>query len=220
VQASLVVHSLSKYIGGHGNALGGAVVDTGLFDWAAYPNIFPAYRKVKPEMQGIQQIRKKGLRDQGATLIADAAHRIAVGAETMALRVDRTCSNALALARTLAAHPKVARVYYPGLPEHPEHTRATELFRRYGGLLSFELVDGADYVDMLNRLRYAVRATHLGDTRTLVIPVAPTIYWEMGAERRASMGIADSLVRVSVGIEDEADLVADFTQALDAIHLG
>ena len=219
VHASLVVHSLSKYIGGHGNALGGAVVDTGLFDWAAYPNIFPAYRKVKPEMQGIQQIRKKGLRDQGATLIADAAHRIAVGAETMALRVDRTCSNALALARTLAAHPKVARVYYPGLPEHPEHTRATELFRRYGGLLSFELVDGADYIDMLNRLRYAVRATHLGDTRTLVIPVAPTIYWEMGAERRASMGIADSLVRVSVGIEDEADLLADFTQALDATSI-
>ncbi|RKH33011.1 PLP-dependent transferase, partial [Corallococcus llansteffanensis] len=69
---------------------------------------------------------------------------------------------------------------------------------------------------MLDHLRYAVRATHLGDTRTLVIPVAPTIYWEMGAERRASMGIADSLVRVSVGIEDEADLVADFTQALDA----
>jgi len=219
-QASLVVHSLSKYIGGHGNALGGAVVDTGLFDWTAYPNIYPAYRKAKPEMQGIQQIRKKGLRDQGATLIADAAHRIAVGAETMALRIDRTCSNALALARTLAAHPKVARVYYPGLPEHPEHARATELFRHYGGLLSFELVDGADYVDMLDHLRYAVRATHLGDTRTLVIPVAPTIYWEMGAERRASMGIADSLVRVSVGIEDEADLLADFTQALDAIHLG
>ncbi len=96
--------------------------------------------------------------------------RIAVGAETMALRIDRTCSNALALARTLAAHPKVARVYYPGLPEHPEHARATELFRHYGGLLSFELVDGADYVDMLDHLRYAVRATHLGDTRTLVIP--------------------------------------------------
>ncbi|MCA1371945.1 PLP-dependent transferase, partial [Bradyrhizobium sp. BRP14] len=88
---------------------------------AAYPNIYPAYRKAKPEMQGIQQIRKKGLRDQGATLIADAAHRIAVGAETMALRVDRTCSNALALARTLAAQPKVARVYYPGLPQHPQH---------------------------------------------------------------------------------------------------
>ena len=83
---------------------------------------------------------------------------------------ERTCSNALALARTLAAHPKVARVYYPGLPEHPQHARATELFRHYGGLLSFELVDGADYVDMLNHLRYAVRATHLGDTRTLVIP--------------------------------------------------
>ncbi|CAH0447299.1 L-methionine gamma-lyase [Ralstonia syzygii subsp. syzygii] len=218
-QAGLVVHSLSKYIGGHGNALGGAVIDTGLFDWTAYPNIFPAYRKVKPEMQGIQQIRKKGLRDLGATLIADAAHRIAIGAETLALRVDRTCSNALALARTLAAHPKVARVYYPGLADHPQHARATELFRHYGGLLSFELVDGADYVDMLNHLRYAVRATHLGDTRTLVIPVAPTIYWEMGAERRASMGIADSLVRVSVGIEDEADLLADFTQALDATGL-
>jgi O-acetylhomoserine (thiol)-lyase len=93
-------------------------------------------------------------------------HRIAVGAETMALRVERTCSNALALARALAAHPKVARVYYPGLPEHPEHARATELFRHYGGLLSFELVDGADCVDMpIRRARNAPRRhAHAGDS--------------------------------------------------------
>jgi O-acetylhomoserine (thiol)-lyase len=88
------------------------------------------------------------------------------------------------------------------------------LFRSYGALLSFELADGIDCFDFLNRLRFVVLSSNLGDNRTLAIPVAHTIFWEMGAARRAEMGIADSLIRLSVGIEDEADLIADFEQAL------
>ena len=215
VHAGLVVNSLTKSIAGHGNVLGGALTDTGLFDWSAFPNIADNFRKQAPAQQGIAQIRAKGLRDFGATLSPDAAHQIAVGAETIALRMERECANALALANMLEADPRVAAVYYPGLPSHPQHTLATELFRAYGALLSIELKPEIDCFDYLNRLKLAINATHLGDTRTLVIPVAHTIFFEMGAAQRAEMGIADSLIRISVGIEDTQDLLADFAAALN-----
>ncbi len=214
VQASLVINSLTKYIGGHGNALGGAVTDTGLFDWKSFPNIYDNYKNAKPENWGILQIRKKGLRDVGATLSAEAAHRLAMGAETLALRMERAAGNCLQLARLLAKHSKVTKVYYPGLEDHPQHRLAGELFRNYGALMSIELADSIDCLDFLNRLQLVISSSHLGDNRTLAIPVAQTIYWEMGSERRAEMGIADSLIRLSIGIEDADDLIADFTQAL------
>ncbi len=216
VQASLVVNSLSKYIGGHGHALGGAVTNTGLYDWSDYEIIAQPYRKGSPQTWGLTQIKKKGLRDMGGTLSADSAHRISVGSETLALRMERACSNALQLANYLSAHPKVSAVHYPGLAGHAQHQRADQLFgHRFGSLMGVELVDGIDVFEFLNRLKVLILATHLGDTRTLVLPVAHTIYYEMGAERRAQMGIADSLLRVSVGIEDIEDLVEDFRQALD-----
>jgi O-acetylhomoserine (thiol)-lyase len=217
VQAGLVVHSLTKSIGGHGNAMGGAVCDTGLFDWSAYPNILPSYRKGNPVGWGLLQIRKKGLRDQGATLRAEDAHRIAVGAETLALRMERTCRNALQLAQWLEAQPQVARVYYPGLKSHAQHERAAALFNGgFGGLMSFELQPGLDVFAFLDALKLVIVSSHLSDTRTLAIPVAHTIFWEMGPEKRAAMGIADGLVRLSVGIEDVGDLQADFAQAFAA----
>jgi O-acetylhomoserine (thiol)-lyase len=160
-------------------------------------------------------LRKKGLRDWGGTLAAEQAHHLAVGAETLALRLTRQCANAQALAEFLLGHPKVSAVHFPGLPRHAEHERAKALFRAPGALMSFELAPGHDVVAMLNRLRVVVLSSNLGDNRTLAIPVAQTIFWEMGAARRADMGIADSLVRVSVGIEDGDDLIADFGQALD-----
>jgi len=214
VGAGLVIHSLTKYICGHGNALGGSVTDTGLYDWTGFPNIYEAYKKVAPAQWGLNQIRKKGLRDFGATLAAESAHRIAIGAETLALRVPRACENAARLAAFLASHPAVDQVYYPGLASHPQHQRASELFKGYGALFSFELAAGIDCFDFLNRLQLVISSTHLGDNRTLAIPVAHTIYFEMGAERRAEAGIADGLIRVSVGIEDGDDLLADFAQAL------
>ncbi len=216
VGASLVVNALTKSISGHGHALGGALTDTGLFDWANFSNIFDAYRKNPVPQWGLAQLRAKGLRDFGASLGPEAAHHIAIGAETLALRSERTCSNAFALAKMLAADPRVAAVYYPGLAEHPQHALCSELFSAYGSLFSFELKPEIDCFDYLNRLRLAIPASNLGDNRTLVIPVAHTIFYEMGPERRASMGIAESLIRVAVGIEDEADLLHDFAQALDA----
>jgi O-acetylhomoserine (thiol)-lyase len=216
VGASLVINALTKSIGGHGNALGGSLTDTGLYDWTKYPNIVDNYKRYAPAQWGMAQIRAKALRDFGGTLGPEAAHHLAVGAETMALRLERECANALAVAKMLEADERVAAVYYPGLPSHPQHAISTELFRAYGSLFSFELKEGIDCFDYLNRLKLGVPASNLGDTRTLVIPVAHTIFFEMGPERRASMGIAESLIRVSVGIEDTADLVDDFYQALDS----
>lgn len=216
VGAGLVVNSLTKSIAGHGIALGGALTDTGLFDWSAYPNIAANFRKQAANAQGMAQLRAKALRDFGAALGPEAAHHIAVGAETLALRMERTCANALALAQMLEADERVSAVHYPGLASHPQHGITSELFRAGGSLLSFELRDDIDPFDYLNRLNLAIPASNLGDTRTLVIPVAHTIFFEMGAERRASMGIAESLIRVSVGIEDAEDLLEDFRSALDA----
>ena len=214
VGAGLVVNALTKSIGGHGNALGGSLTDTGMYDWTSCPNIAANYKKNAPAMWGMVQLRSKALRDFGASLGPEAAHHIAVGAETLALRMERTSSSALALASMLEADERVAAVHYPGLASHPQHGVATELFRAYGPLFSFELREGIDCFDYLNRLKIAISASNLGDTRTLVIPVAHTIFFEMGAERRASMGIAESLIRVSVGIEDTADLLEDFKAAL------
>ena len=216
VGASIVINALTKSIGGHGNALGGSLTDTGLYDWSRFPNILETYKRYPTAQWGMAQIRAKALRDFGGSLGPEAAHHLAVGAETMALRLDRECANALAVAQMLEADDRVAAVYYPGLKSHPQHAISTELFRAYGSLFSFELKDGIDCFDYLNRLQLGVSASNLGDTRTLVIPVAHTIFYEMGAERRASMGIAESLIRVSIGIEDTVDLVEDFRQALDA----
>jgi O-acetylhomoserine (thiol)-lyase len=217
-KASLVINSLTKYIGGHGNALGGAVTDTGLFNWVNYPNIAPILREqIRPEMLGLTQIRKRGLRDGGGTLSPEAAHTISVGAETIALRLDRNCENAGALAKFLENHPLIDKVYYPGLDSHPQHELATSLFHRYGGLMSFVLNDSVDCFAFLNKLNLVIKSSNLGDTRTLAIPVAHTIFFELGAERRAEMGIPESMIRLSVGIEDIKDLLEDFSQALESV---
>ncbi|MCC7005211.1 MAG: cystathionine gamma-synthase family protein [Ottowia sp.] len=214
VGAGLVVNSLTKAVAGHGEVLGGSLTDTGLFNWRHFPNILASYQKGEIQTWGMAQIHAKGLRDFGAALSADAAHQIAIGAETLALRVARASENATALARLLAHDARVARVHYPGMVTHAQHTLAAQLFRQPGWLVSFELREGIDCFDFLNCLELVILASNLGDTRTLAIPVAHTIFHDIGAERRASMGIAESLIRVSVGIEDTADLLADFSATL------
>jgi len=213
VGASLIVNSLTKYIGGHGNALGGAITETGLYDWRTFDNLYDIYRQGDPGKWAVMQIKKKGLRDFGASLGPEAAHHIAVGAETLALRLERQCANAQKLAEFLATQPWVNAVYYPGLPSHPQYARARELFRAPGALFSFELSHSVDLWSYLNALRVVIKSSNLGDNRTLAIPVAHTIYFEMGEQRRASMGIDDSLIRISVGIEEADDLVEDFRNA-------
>ena len=214
VGASLVINSLTKTVAGHGSALGGSVTDTGNFDWTTYPNILDSYRKGDASQWGLLQIKKKGLRDMGASLSSEHAHQISLGAETLALRVERSSATALALAQFLENHPAIGRVYYPMLESHPQHAVAKAHFSAGSWLLSFELRDASDCFAFINRLQLPIKATGLGDTRTLIIPVAPTIFWEAGAQVRAAMGIADGLIRLSVGLEDSADLLADFEQAL------
>ena len=214
VGASLVINSLTKTIGGHGTALGGAVTDTGLFDWANYPNINTAYQKGDSRQWGLTQIRKKGLRDMGASLSSEQAHQISVGAETLVLRQTQCSQTALALAQFLEQHPQVVKVNYPLLASHPHHARAERLFAMGSWLLSFEMASTEQGLALIDKLQLPIAATGMGDTRTLIIPVAPTIFWEAGAAVRAKMGIGDGLIRVSVGLEDQADLLADFAQAL------
>jgi O-acetylhomoserine (thiol)-lyase len=215
VKASLVINSLTKYIGGHGNALGGSVTDTGLFNWENFANIFEGFKKqVKPEVLGITQIRKKGLRDSGGTLAPEAAHSISVGSETLALRMERACTNAFSLATFFEGHQHIKKVYYPGLKSHPQHEIASHLFLKYGALMSIELDNSIDCFEFLNKLKLVVKSSNLGDTRTLAIPVAHTIFNEIGPQKRAEMGISDSMIRLSIGIEDIDDLLHDFKSAL------
>lgn len=215
--ASIVMNSLSKSLAGHGAVLGGSLTDTGLFDWSTYPNIFEGYRKGDSKNWGLLQLRKKGLRDIGGALSADSAQQIALGLETFFLRIERACANALKLAQWLDQHPAVELVDYPGLPHHPQHQRACEMFGNngFGTLLSFTVKDGAKSAfEVLDALKVVMMSTHLGDNRTMTLPIAQTIYAEMTPERRAEWGIRDGLIRVSVGIENIDDLIADWQQAL------
>ncbi|RPG49915.1 MAG: cystathionine gamma-synthase family protein [Gammaproteobacteria bacterium TMED1] len=213
VGASLSINSLTKYIGGHANALGGAVTELNNYDWSSYSNIYDIYKGGDSSSWAITQIKKKGLRDFGAALGPEAAHHISVGSDTLALRMDRACSNAKKITDFLSGHRSIKRLYYPGLQNHPENELAQTLFRHPGAIFSVEL-NNLDCFDFLNKLRLVICSSNLGDTRTLGIPVAHTIYSEMGRKRRLEMGIQDSLVRFSIGIEEAGDLIADFDQAL------
>ncbi|MBU2976762.1 cystathionine gamma-synthase family protein [Alteromonas sp. C1M14] len=214
--ASLVVTSLTKYVSGHGNVLGGVVVDLGNYDWQSYPNISDGYKVADTTQWGLTQIKKKGLRDMGATLAPGSAHAIATGLETLALRMARNCHNAMELATFLHNHPKVAHVYYPGLADHPQHFIARDILDNgYGAILSLDLAEDIDVREFLNALALVISATHLGDNRTLALPVASTIFFENGPQERAKMGISEGMIRLSIGIEDTQDLIADFAQALD-----
>lgn len=212
--ASLVISSLTKYVSGHGQVLGGSVVDTGLFDWQCYANIEPIYKVVDTTQWGLTQIRKKGLRDIGATLPAPSAATILVGMETLDLRYQKACENARKLAQHFINHPQIKSVFYPGLACHPQHYIARDHFSSYGAIMSIELPDGVDIIQLINRMKLVICATHLGDTRTLALPVAQTIYFESTQEERDRMGITNQIVRLSIGIEDIDDLLADFEQAL------
>ncbi|NVK56162.1 MAG: cystathionine gamma-synthase family protein [Alteromonadaceae bacterium] len=217
MKASLVMTSLTKYIAGHGNVLGGAIIDMGTFDWTGFDNIKPQYQVADASLWGITQIKKKGLRDMGATLSPQSAHLISVGLETLTLRMARSTENALKLATYLEGHDHIERVYYPGLANHPQHYIAREQLSSYGAILSFDLVPGIDPCEFLDQLKLVLSATHLGDTRSLALPVASTIFFENGQRERARMGITETMIRLSVGIEDIDDIVADFEQALSCL---
>lgn len=218
VKANMLTTSLTKYIAGHGNVLGGVVVDMGNFDWTTFENILEVYKSADPAVWGMTQIRKKGLRDMGATLAPQSAHLVSIGLETLQMRMQKTCENGLAVAEFLSKQAQVQKVFYPGLAEHPQHERAAHLFNdQFGGILSFELQSNIDMRAFLNHLNTIITATHLGDTRTLILPVASTIFFENGAKQREEMGISDTLVRMSIGIEDAEDLIEDLKLAFERV---
>ena len=214
VGATFSINSLTKYIGGHGNALGGAITDLGTYDWSTYSNIMETYKKFPTEKWGLTQIRKKGLRDGGAALSPEAAQLLSVGSDTLSLRYEKQSHNAVALATYLNEHPQVGQVHYPGLSQHPQAGLAKELFKTPGAILSFDLIKGRDCLEVLDKLKLVICSSNLGDNRTLAIPIAQTIFFEIGIEKRKLMHISESLIRISVGIEDIEDIIEDVRQAL------
>ena len=204
VGASLVVNALTKYIGGHGNALAGS-------DHRHRALRLDALSEHRRHLQAARRRRcgasrrsaRRGCATSAATLAAEQAHHIAVGAETLALRMDRTCANAQALAEFLAGASRGARGPLPGAGRRTRSTRGrSTLFRACGGSCRSSSSTASTASTCSTGSSIVVASSNLGDNRTLAIPVAHTIFWEMGPERRAEMGIADSLIRVSVGIED------------------
>ncbi|WP_224962330.1 O-acetylhomoserine aminocarboxypropyltransferase/cysteine synthase family protein [Geomonas subterranea] len=217
--ADIIIHSTSKYINGTANSIGGAIVDTGSFDWHSekFPHFEPFHRKYR-NFAFTARVRKLIHKDFGACAAPLNAFLSGEGLDTLALRMERHCSNALALARFLKAHPKVAWVNYPGLPDSPFHEVAVRQFGgRFGGLLTFGLADKPAAFRLINALRLAKNLANIGDTKTLVIHPASTICADYTPEVKALMGVSEELVRVSVGIEDPADIVEDFRAALDRV---
>ena len=234
--ADVVLHSASKWIGGHGNGIGGVIVDGGTFDWGngRYPlmtEASPSYHGLNfwetfgegnplglPNVAFITRARTEGLRDLGPTLAPQQAWQFIQGLETLSLRAERHAQNTLALASWLAAHPDVARVTYPGLSNHPHYDRAQHyLPRGAGAVLTFELRGGCAAGEAFIRaVNLAQHVANVGDTRTLVIHPASTTHSQLSAEAQAAAGVTPGLVRVSVGIEHIDDIRDDFAQALAA----
>ena len=194
--ADLVVHSATKYIGGHADALGGVLCGSGELVEKAF-----AYREIN-----------------GASLHPMAAYLMIRGLKTLALRIERQNKNAIRVARFLKSHPAVQDVFYPGLETHENHEIARKQMRGFGGMLSFFLDGDFEAVrEFLPRLKYAHLAANLGTVETVVGPPRTTSHVEVTAEQRAAMGIPESLIRYSVGIEDVDDLIADLDAALSVL---
>ncbi|AMV72021.1 O-acetylhomoserine aminocarboxypropyltransferase/cysteine synthase [Desulfuromonas carbonis] len=226
--ADIVVYSLTKFIGGHGTSIGGAVVDSGNFDWSS--GRFPEYTTPDPSYHGlvyhealgnlayILKMRLTLLRDLGPCISPFNSFLILQGLETLHVRMPRHCENALAVARFLELHPLVSWVNYPGLENHPDHTRA----RRYlpagqGAILGFGIkggmTAGARFID---GVKLASHLANIGDAKTLVIHPASTTHQQLSAEAQLAAGVTPDFIRVSVGIEDIKDIIADLDQALAA----
>lgn len=232
--AAIVTHSLTKFLGGHGTSLGGVVIDGGNFDWsqgrhANFTEPDPSYHGLKMwevfgDFPGLGNValglkaRLQGLRDQGQCLSPFNAFQLLQGIETLPLRMDRHCQNAQVVAEFLASHPKVSWVSYPGLPGHPDHDRAKKYFAdgKFGAIIGFGLKDGFESAErFINSLGLFSLLANVGDAKSLVIHPASTTHQQLTADEQAQSGVRPEYVRLSVGLENIRDLVADLTQALD-----
>jgi len=225
--ATLVVHSMTKYLTGNGTVMGGAVVDSGKFDWSASDK-FPSLSQPEPAYHGLKFHETFGplaftfhgiaigLRDLGMTLNPQAAHYTLMGIETLSLRMERHCQNAQKIAEWLEADPRVDYVTYAGLPSSPYHDRAARLYPKgTGGLFTVALKGGYEAcVKFVGALGLFSHVANLGDTRSLVIHSASTTHRQLTPEQQQAAGAGPNVVRVSIGIEDADDLIADLDQAL------
>lgn len=225
--ADIVIQSLTKFIGGHGTSIGGAIIDAGKFDWKASGR-FPDFTTPDPSYHGlvysdafgplafILKARVQGLRDTGACLSPFNAFLILQGAETIHLRMERHSENALAVARFLSNHPLVESVNYPGLESSPYHGRTQKyLPKGAGALVTFNIRGGvAAGKEFINRVQLFSLLANIGDAKSLVIHPASTTHSQLTEEEQASTGVTPGLIRLSVGIEDIRDILADLEQAL------
>ncbi len=227
--ANIVVHSATKYIGGHGTAIGGVIVDGGNFPWDN--GKFPEFTDPNPGYHGMKLFENFGnlsfilkarvelLRDLGPALSPFNAHHFILGLETLRLRVSRHSENALAAAEFLKTHPKVTWVSYPGLEGDQNYPNASKYFDGgFGGLVTFGVKGGYEAGrELINKVKLFSLLANIGDTRSLIIHPASTTHQQLTAEERASAGVNDELVRLSVGIEHIDDIVADLDQALNQV---
>ncbi|MDO2948683.1 O-acetylhomoserine aminocarboxypropyltransferase/cysteine synthase family protein [Aeromonas simiae] len=228
--ADIVVHSLTKYVGGHGTSLGGIVVDGGTFPWSEHAERFPQLTQPEPSYHGvvyteafgaaafIGRVRTVPLRNTGAALSPFNAFQILQGLETLSLRMERHVDNALRVAHHLKQHPKVAWVSYAGLPEHPHYPLAEQYMGgRPSALLSFGLKEGYEAgVRFYDALKIFKRLVNIGDAKSLACHPASTTHRQLSEEEQRKAGVKPEMIRLSVGIEDIGDLLADLDQALHA----
>jgi O-acetylhomoserine (thiol)-lyase len=233
--ADIVVHSLTKYLGGHGTSVGGAIVDSGKFPWAQHKERFKRLNEPDVSYHGVVYTEALGpaayigrarvvpLRNTGAAISPFNAWLILQGIETLALRMDRICSNALAVARHLQRHPKVAWVNYAGLEDHPDHALAQKYFGgRASGLLTFGVKSAAGEgraagARFLDALQLFTRLVNIGDAKSLATHPASTTHRQLSPAELTKAGVGEDTVRLSVGIEHIADLTDDLDQALASV---
>ena len=231
--ADIVVHSLTKYMGGHGTTIAGIIVDSGKFPWAEHKTRFKRLNEPDVSYHGVVYTEALGaaayigrarvvpLRNMGAALSAQAAFQILQGIETLALRMDRICDNALKVAKTLQSHPKVSWVNYAGLPDHVDHALVQKYMKgRASGIISFglkaqdSLQAGARFQDAL---KLFTRLVNIGDAKSLACHPASTTHRQLNPQELARAGVKPDMVRLSVGIEHIDDLLDDLAQALAAV---
>jgi O-acetylhomoserine (thiol)-lyase len=225
--ADVVVHSATKYLAGHGTTLGGVLVESGRFPWDN--GKFPGMTQPSPGYHGIKfyetfgdfaftmRCRMETLRVFGAALSPMSAWQILQGVETLPLRMERHCSNALGVARFLQAHPRVAWVNYPGLPDHPQHALMMRQMRGASGLLSFGLKGGLEAgIRFIESAQFMSHLVNIGDTRTLISHPASTTHRQLDAQQQVAAGVEPDMIRISVGLEHLDDILWDIDQALSA----
>jgi O-acetylhomoserine (thiol)-lyase len=225
--ADIVVHSATKYLAGHGTTLGGVVVESGKFPWDN--GKFPGMTEPSPGYHGVKfyetfgdfgftmRCRMENLRVYGASLQPTAAWQILQGVETLPLRMERHCSNALAVAQHLCAHPAVSWVNYPGLPEHPQHALLNRQMRCASGLLAFGVKGGlAPGVKFIESAQFMSHLVNIGDTRTLISHPASTTHRQLDDDQQRAAGVLPDMIRMSVGLEHIDDILWDIDQALAA----